>query len=503
MPNAERRGARRARAAPSPRRKMRAAKRMGLGPIALAVSAGLALCLGPVVSVLGPATLAGAAGASPLGLAIASFAGDSTITPSLTAPAGSDLTFQVTVTNASASTQSDISVPVTVPSSFLFESATLNPSAGTTAVTGGVISWSIPSLAAGAAATITYSETTDAPAAFESDATTASATSDQSITPVTASSSVEVLPATDLSVTVTDGTDIIAPGASDTYTITVTNNGPSETPDATVTQTFSGGFAATGEFDTVGATFTELGGSQFQWTAIDLPSGASATLELTGTVPSSLSGGSTFVSLADITPFPGAVDPNAQFYDIDSDVVAGAAGASPLGLAIASFAGDSTITPSLTAPAGSDLTFQVTVTNASASTQSDISVPVTVPSSFLFESATLNPSAGTTAVTGGVISWSIPSLAAGAAATITYSETTDAPAAFESDATTASATSDQSITPVTASSSVEVLPATDLSVTVTDGTDIIAPGASDTYTITVTNNGPSAVSGSVGLGLAE
>ena len=131
-----------------------------------------------------------------------------------------------------------MSVPVTVPSNFALQADTLSASSGTTSIAGGVITWSIPTLAAGASATVTYTETTDSPVALESDATTASATSDQNAAPVTASSSVEVLPVADLSISVTDGTDTIAPGASDTYTVTVTNNGPSETPDATATETF-------------------------------------------------------------------------------------------------------------------------------------------------------------------------------------------------------------------------------------------------------------------------
>ena len=241
--------------------------------------------------------------------------------------------------------------------------------------------------------------------------------------------------------------------------------------------------------------FTGLGGGQFQWSGIDLLSGAGAVLELTGIVPASLAAGSAFVSLADVTPFPGAVDPNPQSYDTDTDTVAGAASATPLGLAIASFAGDSTTTPSLSALAASDLTYQVTVANTSANAQSDVSVPVTVPSNFALQADTLSASSGTTSIAGGVITWSIPTLAAGASATVTYTETTDSPVALESDATTASATSDQNAAPVTASSSVEVLPVADLSISVTDGTDTIAPGASDTYTVTVTNNGPSAVSG--------
>ncbi len=493
MRNAEPPRVTRVGAAARPRSVEYGPRRFRAGSVVVAATAGLALCLGPLVGALGAASASGAATAGPLGLAIASFSGDSAVTPSVSALATSDLTYQVTVTNATASTQSNVSVPVSVPSNFVLQSGSLSASSGTAAVSAGVITWSIPTLAAGDSATVTYTETTDAPTALESDATSASATSDQSTTPVTASASVEVLPAADLSVSVTDGTSTIEPGATDTYTISVTNNGPSETPNVTVTETFSDEFDAIAESDTAAATFTDLGGSQFQWSGIDLASGASANLELTGTVSSSLAPGSAFVSLANASLFPGAIDTNPVAYGVDADSVAGAATAGPLGLAIASFSGDSAVTPSVSALATSDLTYQVTVTNATASTQSNVSVPVSVPSNFVLQSGSLSASSGTAAVSAGVITWSIPTLAAGDSATVTYTETTDAPTALESDATSVSATSDQSTTPVTASASVEVLPAADLSVSVTDGTSTIEPGATDTYTISVTNNGPSEV----------
>ena len=134
--------------------------------------------------------------------------------------------------------------PSTCRPAFTLGTATVSASAGSTTVSGNVVTWSIPSLAGGASATLTYTETTDAPAALESDATSASASSDQTTTPSTASAAVEVIPAADLTIAVSDGVSSIAPGASDTYTITLTDNGPSAATNATVTDTFNGAFAA-------------------------------------------------------------------------------------------------------------------------------------------------------------------------------------------------------------------------------------------------------------------
>jgi uncharacterized repeat protein (TIGR01451 family) len=304
-----------------------------------------------------------------------------------------------------------------------------------------------------------------------------------------------VVPAADLSISVSDGVVSIAPGSSDTYTITLTNNGPSEAPDATVTETFTPGFSAVSDVESIGGTtYTDLGGGQFQWTGIDLASGASATLALVGNIPSPLAAGSTIVSLATVSLYPGEVDTNPVDDAVDSDVVPGSTTGGALGVAIASYDGDSvTATPSESALAGTDVTYQLTVSNTTDTTQSNVVVPVDLPANFTLQSGSVTPSSAATGLAAGVLTWTLPSIAAGSSETLSYTETTDAPGALESDPTSASATSDQSTTPSTASAWVEVVPAADLSISVSDGVDSIAPGSSDIYTITLTNNGPSSV----------
>jgi len=459
-----------------------------------AVGASACAVLGTGLVLATPPAGSVAVSAAPLGVTIASYAGDATTTQSESAFAGSDMTYQITVSSAGPGTQTNVAVPVDLPAAFTLGTATVSASAGSTTVSGNVVTWSIPSLAGGTSATLTYTETTDAPAALESDATSASASSDQTTTPSTASAAVEVIPAADLTIAVSDGVSSIAPGAPDTYTITLTDNGPSAATSATVTDTFNGAFAASSDVSSIGGTtFTDLGGGQFQWTGIDLASGASATLSIMGTVPSPLTAGSAFVSLATVALNPGQVDTNPVYNAVDSDVVTGAASAGPLGLAIASYNGDGvTTTPSEAALAGTDVTYQVSVSNVTTSTQTNVSVPVTLAPNFTLDSS-VTTSDGTTTSAAGVVTWSIPSLGAGASATLSYTESTDGPSAVESDTTSASATSDQSTTPSTTSAAVEVIPAADLTITVTDGVDTIAPGAADTYTITLTNHGPSAV----------
>ena len=215
---------------------------------AVSVSCGIALGAAQVVTSLDGVPPAAASTSSvPLSIGIASYAGDAvSATPSESAPAGSDVTYQVTVSNAGPSAQTNLSVPVSLPANFTLGVTTIASSVGTPSAGTGTVNWSIPSLASGAAATLTYTETIDAPAGIESDATSASVTSDQSTTAVTTTESIAVIPTADLSISVSDGVDSIAPGAADTYTITLTNNGPSDATNATVTEGLNSGFAAFG-----------------------------------------------------------------------------------------------------------------------------------------------------------------------------------------------------------------------------------------------------------------
>ena len=204
-----------------------------------------------VLSVPPPAGATTAGG--PLQVTMGTFDGDAvTTTPIGSVLAGSDVTYQVAVTNTGTSTQTNVLVPVTLVSSFSLHPASVSISAGTTSTGGGVLSWSAGSLAGGETATLTYTETADAPSSLESDSTTAAATSDQSTAPSTTTTGLGVVPAADLEIAVSDGVDTVAPGASDTYTITLTDDGPSAVTNATVTDTFSSDVGALGGSSSLG-----------------------------------------------------------------------------------------------------------------------------------------------------------------------------------------------------------------------------------------------------------
>ncbi len=465
-----------------------------------AVVAPICVVLGalPALGGLSGPTPAGATTAgAPLQVTIGTHPGDTATTEAAhSVLAGGDVTYEVTVTDTGTGPQSNVSVPVTLAPNFALHAPSINASNGSTSVAGGVLTWSVPTLAPGATETLTYTETVDTPSSIESDTTTASVTSDQSTSPVSASAGVGVVPESVVHVAVGDGVAAVAPGDPVVDTITVTNAGPSALSNATVTNAFTPDVGALGGGSSLAdATFSDLGGGQGEWTGVNLASGASATFEVGATLPTSLTAGSALLDLATVLLPPDEAGAGPAPHATDADVVSGGAATGGLKLGITSFGGDGVTPPAVeSALAGTDVTYQVSVTNDTAAAQTGVAVPVDLPPAFALSSA-LTTSAGSAHASGDVVDWTIPTVAAGATETLSYTETTDAPASTEAATTTASATSDQSVAAAVVSATVDVVPSAALSVSVSDGVDTVNPGSPVSYVVTLTNGGPSPATG--------
>src|SRR4029078_1675266 len=112
----------------------------------------------------------------------------------------------------------------------------------------------------------------------------------------------------DLSITKTDGVASVNAGASNSYTIVVTNGGPFNVSGATGTDTFPAAFT--------GASWTCLASGGSSCTAsgsgnisswVSLLSGGTATFTVTGTVASSASG--SLANTASVAAPAGTTDP--------------------------------------------------------------------------------------------------------------------------------------------------------------------------------------------------
>lgn len=144
---------------------------------------------------------------------------------------------------------------------------------------------------ASATGTVENTATVTAPAGLtETDLTNNEATDIDTITP-----------RVDLAVTKDDGVDVVAQGDQLTYTIIVSNNGPSDAVGATFTDTFPSSLTNVSYTSTSsgGATGNTANGTGNLSETLDLPAGSSVTYTVTATVASGATG--TVVNTATVT----------------------------------------------------------------------------------------------------------------------------------------------------------------------------------------------------------
>jgi uncharacterized repeat protein (TIGR01451 family) len=275
--------------------------------------------------------------------------------------------------------------------------------------------------------------------------------------------------------------DSVAPGDSTRYIITVTNNGP-DFVDALVTDSFPADF--TNILWIASPNSGALSVSPPARTAdinatAQLQPGGSVTFFASGQISASPTG--PLANTVTVATPAGTTDPDAtnnSATDIDTLLV---------DLAVTMDDGKTSVVP------GASTTYTITVTNNGPSAVTSLTLTDTIPAALLNSSFT--PAVGTYDPATGV--WSGLSLASGDNVSMTLTGTIDpattgslsntvtvAPPSGWSDATSANDSVTDSDT---------LTPQADLAVSMTDGKTTVVPGASNTYTITVTNNGPSTV----------
>src|SRR6185369_4022488 len=168
----------------------------------------------------------------------------------------------------------------------------------------------------------------------------------------------------DLSIAKTDGTTSAVPGTNTTYTITVTNNGPSSISGAAVSDVLPAG--TTFVSATNGATY-DAGTNTVTFTTGTLATGGAANFQLTLAISSTLTG--TLSNTATVTPPAGVTDPNnGNNSATDTDTLTPQAD-------LSINKGDA----SGTAVPGTNVTYTITVTNNGPSTVTGAAVSDTLP----------------------------------------------------------------------------------------------------------------------------
>ena len=431
------------------------------------------------------------------GLAPAAFAQEADLAVSKdsvsSALAGSDVSFDVTIFNFGADDAASAVLSDPLPAGMTFVSATQNngpafdcssqPAPGTN----GTITCTLALFPAGSSANFTFiahiPPATPQGTTFTNFATASSATPDPNPENDTGTSSVTVpIPQADVGVQKT-GPDSAAPDTDVSYSITVNNSGPNDADSVSLTDTLPGTMTFVSITQNSGPTFTCTGGSTTTCSILSLPAGATATFTLTGHIPPATASGTVFTNVAQVTTTTSDPDPDNNSSQTVLTVVTS-------DLAV-------TKTGPATAFAGNTISWTITVTNNGPDTQIGAMLDDALPGGTTFFSLVQNTGPAAACSTPGVgnagsVNCSFPNLGSGVSAQFTLTATINPAFAgtLSNTATVSGTNADPNTNNNSATAVTTVTASADLSVVKT-GPATADAGTNITYTIVVTNNGPS------------
>jgi uncharacterized repeat protein (TIGR01451 family) len=302
-------------------------------------------------------------------------------------------------------------------------------------------------------------------------AAVAAPAADRDTTNNASSVDVEVVQSADLSILKT-APATGEPGSAFTYTLTVANGGPSVARGASLTDTLPAGFldaVVNGPGCSIvgGTVGCELG---------DIVPGGSVAVEVTGTWSTTATGVvSNTATTTSATP-----DPNTD--NNTSTVTVTLAPSADVSVV------KTTSTP--TVPLGGTATFEVTVSNGGPSAAAGVVLDELLPAGFMLTGAM--PSVGTWSMEDA--RWTVGTLLPGESATITVTATVNTEGQLVNTATASSRTPDPDTSNNTDTATVTVTPSADLAIVKTISANPAPLNGAVTYTLVVTNNGPSVAS---------
>ncbi len=447
-----------------------------------------------------------------------------------TATPGSTIQYTIVVTNAGPGAANGAAITDPFPSSLTSVTWTASATAGSptgfsTSGTGNIDDTNVD-MPAGSQITYTVQATINPAATGQLENIAAVAPPEGETDPTPGNNSAtdidNLSPQADLQITKVDnvgGSSItssqgsIAPGGALTYTINVHNGGPSNVTGATVADPFPS--SLTGISWTASATagsptgFSTSGSGNIDDTSVNMPIGSTITYTVHATLASTATG--TLTNVATVTVPEGTTDPtptNNTATDVDSIVPE-----ADLSVTKVDNVGGSSITSTHgTAVPGNTLTYTIVVNNSGPGTANGATVSDPFPSTLSgitwTASATAGSPTGFTSSGSGNIDDTAVVMPSGSQITYTV-HATISPTATGTltnvvTVTDPSGTTDPTPANNTATDIDNLSPQADLSITKVDnvgGSSVtgahgsVSPGGSLTYTITVTNSGPSAVSG--------
>ncbi len=386
--------------------------------------------------------------------------------------AGDTITYTVEVVNLGLSDASSVVVTDTLPSTGTFVSAS-----GGGALANGVVTWPVlATLAANDTVTHTVVFVAPGTGSLTNLAAVSGATGDPDTTNNVSSLTTGISSQADVLVR-KSGPATASAGDTITYVVTVLNQGPSDAVNVVATDVLP----AAGTFVSASAGGDTLSSGVVTWPAIPtLAAADSVSYALTFIVPNS----------GTITNVAAASSPTADPNATNNDGTNAEAGVTTTVVESADIhvrkAGPAT------ASAGDTVTYTISVTNSGPSSAADVTVSDTLPALGQFIAA----SAGGDTTAAGVVTWpAVPSIAAGDSVVFTVSVQMPPSGSLVNLAAATSSTGDPDSTNNDGSSPDAQVVTTidalaDLAIA-KSGPATVAVGDTVTYTLTVTNLGPS------------
>ncbi len=385
--------------------------------------------------------------------------------------AGTDLTYTLTATNAGVDNAANVTLSDPLPAGTTFRS--LSAPVGWTCTTpavgvAGTVSCTNPLFGVSSAVftlVVRVASSTASGTVLTNTATISSTSGDPNPGNNSGSTTTAVTTSADLAITKT-GPASAVPGTNLVYTVTVTNNGPSDAASVNIADPTP-----------VGLTFVSNSGdctTAYPCSLGTVAAGTTRTITSTYALPSSYAGPNPIQNMATVsstTPDP-------------TNANNGATASTPLGAPSADLA--ITKTGPTGATPGTNLVYSITVTNNGPSDAANVAVNDPTPVGLTFVS---NSGACTTPYP-----CALGTLVAGAVRTVTTTYAVPSgysgPNPIQNAATVSSTTPDPNPSNNSAIASPSASGSADLAITKT-GPGSATPGANLVYTVTVTNNGPS------------
>jgi uncharacterized repeat protein (TIGR01451 family) len=405
------------------------------------------------------------------------------------ATAGANITYSITVMNAGPSDAAGVVVTDTLPAgvTFVSEQQVAGTDAFVLSHTTTGATFSAATVVAGNTDTIELVgliSPSTASGTMLTNNTTITSTTTNTNPVTTAPGTTTVMTSADLAVTKT-GPATITAGTSITYTLTLTNLGPSDSLNVTLTDALPAGLTLVSEAQVSGTdTFTDMSaGNTASFTAGTVASGSTDVFHVVAAAASSTTSGTAFMDTATVSSAT-TPDPNAAN---DSSLFTTTATTS------ADLAVVNTGPPTITA--GTTITYTIRATNSGPSDAVNVTLSDTLPAGFTLSSLTgltTNPDGFAPAGSSTVFAATMAAGNTDVFQVVAVAASNLVAGSMVSDTANISSagTPDPNTTNNTSISTAAIVTAASVSVAKT-GPNTVTAGTTITYTITVANTGPS------------